>query len=213
MGFLTRSIERKADSLSIWAEMMRAGKTSKAGPTVTLENALKVATFFACLRVLSQGCAQIPFKLYRETTVGGLKNIEAAREHPLYDKLATRPNDWQTSFDFREQLVIHAALGNAYVWKSRVLGGKIAEMILLDPSRMVVEQPSEFLAPKYKYTLRDGRMLEFVAEAIWHVKGPSWTGYAGMEVLSMAREALGLAMATEESHAKLHAKGVRPTGI
>ena len=214
MGFLSRVVaEQKAsDPLAIWAEMLRAGRTSKAGPTINLENALKVATMFACLRVLSQGCAQVPFKLFRETTVNGLKNIEPARGHRHYDLVATKPNDWQTSFEFREQLVIHAGLGNAYVWKSLVIGGKVAEMILLDPGRMEVQHPNEFEAPVYKYTLKDGKVVMFDTQTIWHVRGPSWHGFAGLDILQMAREALGLSIATEESHSKLHAKGVRPSG-
>ena len=205
MGFLSRVVaEQKAsDPLAIWAEMLRAGRTSKAGPTINLENALKVATMFACLRVLSQGCAQVPFKLFRETTVNDLKNIEPARDHRHYDLVATKPNDWQTSFEFREQLVIHAGLGNAYVWKSLVIGGKVAEMILLDPGRMEVQHPNEFEAPVYKYTLKDGKIVLFDTQTIWHVRGPSWHGFAGLDILQMAREALGLSIATEESHSKL----------
>lgn len=57
-----------------------------------------------------------------------------------------------------------------------------------------------------------GAVQEFPAESIWHVRGPSWDGLIGMDVLNLAREALGLAIATEETHAKLHAKGVRPSG-
>lgn len=199
--------ERKADPLAIWAEMLRAGAKSKAGLTVNLDTALKVATLFACLRVLAEGVAQVPFKLMQDT--GGTKL--PARDHPLYDLLTVRPNDWQTSFDFREQLVIHAAMGNAYVWKN-VVRGRVLELILLDPTRMVPEQTDEFNAPRYKYTLRDGKELMFEAEQIWHIRGPSWNGFSGLPILQIAREALGLAMATEESHAKLHAKGVRPSG-
>ena len=58
MGFLSRAIgERKADPLSVWAEMLRNGRTSKAGPSINLDSALKVAVAFACLRRISQGCA------------------------------------------------------------------------------------------------------------------------------------------------------------
>ena len=199
--------ERKADPLAVWAEMMRVGAKSKAGQKVTLDSALKVATLFACLRVLSEGVAQVPFKLMRDAEGTKLP----AREHPLYDLLATAPNDWQTSYEFREQTVIHAAMGNAYVWKN-MIRGRPAELILLDPGRMVPDQADEFGAPAYKYTLRDGKVVQFSADVIWHVRGPSWNGYAGLQMLQIAREALGLAMATEESHAKLHEKGVRPSG-
>ena len=120
MGLFARVLERKSDSLDIWAELLRAGRKSKAGPTVTLDAGLKVATLYACLRVLSQGVAQVPFKLFREQTSDGLKKIEPARDHPHYDLVTTQPNDWTTSFEFRETLTIHAAIGNAYAFKNYV---------------------------------------------------------------------------------------------
>jgi HK97 family phage portal protein len=213
MGLFDRFFSRKAaDPLAIWAEMARAGRSSKAGPTINLENALKVSTAFACIKVLSQGCAQVPFKLFRESQEGGLTKITPARDHRLYDKVTAKPNEWQTSFEFREQMVIHAALGNAYAWKSNTING-VSELVMLNPGRMVVEQSNEYLGPTYKYTLTDGKVILYQAKDIWHLRGPSWSGFAGMEVMQMAREALGLSIATEESHSKLHAKGVRPTGI
>jgi HK97 family phage portal protein len=200
------------DPLEVWAEIARAGRTSKAGPTVTLENAFRVATFFACVKVLSQGVAQVPFKLHREQQVNGLRNITAARDHRAYDLVSTAPNDWQTSFEFREQMVIHASLGNAYAWKNKTFRG-LAELILLDPSRMVVEQPKEFERPVYKYTGKDGRQVVFPAADIWHVRGPSWSGFLGMDVLQIARDALGLTIAIDDSVSNLHKEGVRPTGV
>ena len=211
MGFLSRSLERKADPLAIWAEMLRAGRSSKAGPTINLESALRVATLFACLKVLSQGVAQVPFKLFRVTERDGLPNIVPARDHQLYDLVATQPNDWSTSFEFRETLTIHAALGNAYAFKNKV-GGKIVELILINPGRVKVRQNDDY-SIVYEVTGKSGSVQTFPAEAIWHVRGPSWSGFDGMEILSIAREALGLSIATEETHAKLHAKGVRPSGM
>lgn len=214
MGFFDRfNFGRKAsDPLALWAEIARAGRSSKAGQTVTLESALKVATFFACLKVISQGVAQVPFKLFREQAVDGLTRIESARDHRLYDLLTTKPNDWQTSFEFREQLVLHAGTGNAYVWKNKTING-VSELILLDPARMTAEQPDEFDKPVYKYTTKDGKAILFPADQIWHIRGPSWSGFVGMDVLSMARETLGLTMAIEASVAGLHANGVRPSGV
>lgn len=214
MGILEKlGFGRKAaDPLALWAEIAKAGRSSKAGATINLDTALRVGAWFACVNVVARGCAQVPFKLFRETQEGGLTKILPARDHRLYDRMATMPNDWQTSFEFRETLAIHAMHGNAYAWKNRTIGG-ISELIQLDPGRMCVEQPDEFGAIVYKYTLRNGATAIFPAEQIWHVRGPSWCGYAGMDVLKLAREALGLAIMTEESHANLHSRGVRPTGV
>mgnify|MGYP000934479843 CR=1 FL=1 len=213
MGFLSRALETKAsDPLSVWAEMLKAGVTAKTGATINLENALRVATLFACLRVLSQGVAQVPFKLHRRTIADGLSKIEAATGHPLYDLVTVAPNDWTTSYEFRETMMLHAALGNAYVFVNRV-DGKIAELILINPARVTVEQKDQFNRPVFTVTGDSGTKIDIPQEAIWHIKGPSWSGFAGMEMLKIAREALGLSISTEETHAKLHAKGVRPSGL
>jgi HK97 family phage portal protein len=212
MGFLARAVaERKNVSADqLWSVLLGAGYASKAGPSVTLNNALKVATAFACMKVLSQGCAQVPFKLFQEKRVDGLVKIEPARDHSLYDVLTVRPNDWTTSFEFRETLVLHAAMGNAYVFKN-VVRGKIIELILLNPGRVEKFQRDDW-SIYYKVTSKSGEVMEFPAETIWHVRGPSWDGYLGLDVMQLAREALGLSIATEETHARLHAKGVRPSG-
>lgn len=212
MGFLARAVseQKSMDPLTVWAEMLRAGRSSMAGPTITLENALKVATMFACLRVLSQDVAKVPLKVYREVEESGLKKIQPAKDHRLYDLLAFAPNDWTTSFEFRETQVIHAALGNSYAFINRTFGG-ISELILLKPGLVKKVQKPDYRIV-FEVTSETGSMKEFPAEAIWHVRGPSWDGLLGLDVLSLAREALGLAIATEESHAKLHAKGVRTSG-
>lgn len=209
MGYLSRGFERKADPLEVWAEMLRAGMKSKAGTTVNLQSALKVGTAFACMREIAQGCAQVPFKLF-QSQLGGGKN--PAIEHPLYDLLALQPNDWTTSFEFRETLLMHASLGNGYAFINRGgTGGKILELILLNPATVEKKQRADY-SIYYKITGSSGAPHEFPAEAIWHVRGPSWNGVDGLEILTLAREALGLSIATEESHAKLHAKGVRTSG-
>lgn len=205
MGFLARAIERKAsDPLAVWSEMLRAGRSSKAGPTVNLENALRVGTAFACMREIAQGCAQVPFKVYRK---GG----EEATDHPLHDLLAAQPNAWSTSFEFIETLLMHASLGNGYAFKNVVMG-RVKELIILNPSCVKKEQRPDY-SIVYKVTAPSGAVQEFPAETIWHVRGPSWDGVSGLDIISVAREALGLSIATEESHAKLHAKGVRPSGV
>lgn len=212
MGLLARAVaERKMDPLKLWEEMFRAGRSSKAGPTINLDNALKVSVAFACLRKISQGCAQVPFKLLQKVEVGGLTKIRDGIEHPNYDVTTFQPNDWSTAFDFIETMLIHAGMGNAYAFKNVGFKGKLHEMILLNPALVEKVQNPDY-SIVFKVKGKSGAVRDFPAEAIWHVRGPSWDGLLGMDVLSLAREALGLAIATEETHSRLHAKGVRPSG-
>lgn len=192
------------------AEILTLG-ASKSGQSVSVSTALKVATVFACVRVIAEGVAQVPLKLFREE---GDSRVPA-KDHPLYDKLHRKPNDLTTSFGWRETLVMHAALtGKGFSFINRGDGGKILEMINIEPGAVTINY-SDTMGEPPTFTVRgkNGTSQIFPAESIFMLSGPSWDGVAGMDVLKFAREAIGLSMATEESHARMHSNGVRPGGL
>lgn len=191
------------------AEIFALG-ASKSGQSVTVANALKVATVFACVRVIAEGVAQVPLKVFRETG----RDILPAHDHPLYDLLHRKPNDLTTSFGFRETLVIHAALtGNGFAFVNRS-GGRVMELINLEPGCVTVKKSAAMGAPsEYEISGKDGSKQTFPAESILHIQGPSWDGVEGMQTLRLAREAIGLSMSTEEAHSRMHSNGSRPGGM
>jgi len=214
MGFLARAVERKSAGgvYERWLELLGGSLKSKAGPSVNLQAAFRVSAAFACIRAIStQGCAQVPFKLMQDYEQDGLPRKRTARNHAIYDVITAKPNGWQTAFEFKETLTMHACMGNAYAFKN-IYRGRVAELILLDPGRCKVVQNDDF-SLTYKVTGKDGSVKEFSQDFIWHVRGPSWDGVMGLETLNIASEALGLSIALQESHASLHANGVRPTGV
>lgn len=214
MGLLARAVERKSAGgvYERWIELLNNGSKSKAGPSVTLQSAFRVSAAFACIKAIStQGCAQVPFKLMQDYQEGGLARKRPARDHAIYDVITAKPNGWQTAFEFKETLTMHACMGNAYAFKN-IYRGKVAELILLDPGRVKVVQNDDW-SLTYKVTGKDGIVKELSQDRIWHLRGPSWDGVLGLDTLNIAREALGLSIALEESHASLHANGVRPTGV
>lgn len=196
--------------LDLAADILQLG-ASKSGQSVTVTNALKVATVLACVRVISEGVAQVPLKLLRRDG----RNKMEAYDHPLWDILHRKPNGVTTSFGFRETLVIHAALtGNGYAFINRGHGGKVLELINIEPGAMRIELAENLgERPRYFISARTGGSKEFPAESILHLQGPSWNGIAGMDAIRQAREAIGLAIATEEAHARLHSNGARPGGL
>lgn len=212
MGILARAVATEAKSVQfdkLWDQMVLG--RSKSGPAVNKDTVFKVSAAFACMRAISQGCT-IPFKLLQETGEGEQKRRRVARDHDAYDLITTKPNGWQTGVEFMETFVLHASLGNGYAYKNKVRGGKLKELILLEPGR-VRPALGDDLEPVYKVTGRDGKTETFGVDDIWHLRGPSWDGFLGLDVLNLAREALGLSMALEESVASLHANGVRPSGV
>jgi HK97 family phage portal protein len=219
MKFWDRITGRKAADASdglmdILARILNQSKKSKSGAIVSIDTALQVGAVFACVRVIAEGVAQVPFRVMRETSSSVSVHSQrlSAADHPLYDLLHRRPNDWQTSFEFRETMVMHLALtGSAFAFINRVRG-QVAELILLDPGRVTVKQNADW-SLTYKVSSKTGDSKEFPAASIWHLRGPSWNGVVGLDVLRLAREAIGLSLATEETHASLHESGVRPSGI
>lgn len=188
------------------------GGPSKSGATVTAETALQVSVVLSCVRVIAEGVAQVPFRVMRESA--DARTRLPAKQHPLYDLLHRRPNRWQTSFGFRETMTMHAVLmGNAYAFISRVgAERRIHELVVVPPSRVRVDTADDGTL-RYVVSGRSGSTRTLAEADVWHWRGPSWDGQAGMVLVRLAREAIGLAMATEESQAKLHANGVRTTGV
>lgn len=76
--------------------------------------ALSEATYFACLKVLSEGIGKLPLKVQQFTDQQG---IRIAREHPYYRMLNERPNRFMTSSIFWSTMEIcRNHYGNAYAW-------------------------------------------------------------------------------------------------
>jgi HK97 family phage portal protein len=211
MGFLARAVaERKSDVYQRWIELMEIGAKSKAGPPITRESIWRVSAAFACMQIRAQGFAQVPLKLLQEYDDAGLTRRRVARDHAVYDVITAKPNEWQSDFEFRETMELHRCLGNAYAYKN-IYRGKVSELILLQPDRVKAEQKSDWTR-SYKVYGADGTTKEIDPALIWHIRGPSWDGFIGLDTLKIAKEALGLSIALEESHASLHANGVRPSG-
>jgi HK97 family phage portal protein len=207
MGILARAFSSKSTSQDVLRALM-LGNQSSSGKNVNLTSAIQVSTVFAVCRVVGEGVAQVPLKLMKYDG----KTRLPYTEHPLYNILSTKPNDWQTSFEYREMMIWHLMLtGNHFSFINRARG-KILELIPFSPGQVSVDRKSDYTLI-YKVRTDDGKVMEFPAESIWHVKGPSLNGWLGLDPVKLARDAIGLAMASEESAGRLQKNGVRPSGV
>jgi HK97 family phage portal protein len=212
-GALASGLRRREMKVTDAGNLSWAGlfgqQNSRAGVSVSVDSALKVSTVFACLRVLADGIAQVPLKVYREQADG---TKELAKDHPVYRLLSRRPNEWMTSFEFRQVMMFHTALlGNGCAYIGRIRGVP-KELIPLVPGSYAIEQARDYTL-SYRLTGPNGQSTVLPREDVFHLRGPSWTGVAGLDALQVAREAVGLAIATEETHAALHANGTQPGGV
>jgi len=197
-GSEKKSISR-ADILGALAGLQGG---SKSGVNVTWQTAMQVGAAFACARVIAEGLAQVPFKLFREKAGGGR---EPARDHGLYKLFSRKPNEWQTGFEFREMLALHLVFcNNGYVWINRS-AGKVLELLPYQPQQVTVKRDG--WAVRYWITTSTGEQIEIPAGDMWHLRGPSWDGVVGLDAVKLAREAIGLALATEEHSARMFSNG------
>lgn len=192
---------------SIWEEVV--GGMTAAGVHVTSRKALETPTALRCGLLISDGVSTVPCKLMRKDPATG-KRTEAL-DHPLYDLMQNKPCSWMNSQQFRETLMLHAVFqGGGFAYINKVGRGRVREMFTFEAGEVVVEKrPDRYdRSPLYRV---NGE--EVPNDRILHIRGPSWDGRAGMNMVDLAREVIGLADAAQDAHAKRFGNGVQTTGV
>jgi HK97 family phage portal protein len=190
-------------------EMLLGRSGSKAGQAVSVQTALECSAYLCGARVIAEGLAQVPCKVIHD--MDGQRRV--ARDHPLFPLLARKPNGWQTSFEFREQIALHLVLcGNAFVVVSRDFKGRPIELLPYEPGAVTITRHRD-MTLTYRVTLEGGGAVEVPQANMWHLRGPSWNGWMGLDGVHLARNVLGLSLAAEEFGSELFANGARPSGI
>ena len=180
-----------------------------AGVAVTDKTALQVSTVLSCVKVIADGCATPDLHVYREKSDG---TTEKATNIPEYRLLSRRPNEWQTSFEWRRLMTMHAALTGAGL--SVIVRGdnrRVRELIPVMPGRWDVRKVSRYEV-RYRCWDEFGMIGEFAPEDVFVLNGVQWDWIGNLNAVALARSAIGLAMSTEKSQAAMHANGLRPSG-
>lgn len=180
-----------------------------AGVSVNEKTALQVSTVLACVKVIADGCATPDLHVFREKRDG---SRELAVNIPEYRLLSRRPNEWQTSFEWRRQMTIHAALtGSALSIKVKGENGRVRELIPVQPGQWDVRKVSRYEV-RYRCWDEFGIIGEFAPDDVFVLNCVQWDWLKSLNAVSLARSAIGLAMATEKSQAAMHENGLRPSG-
>lgn len=225
MGILSglfRSRDKPTDRTAGSSYSFFLGDTA-SGKYVTERSAMQMTAVYCCVRILSEAVASLPLQFYRYTDDGGK---EKAVEHPLYFLLHDEPNPEMTSFIFRETLMTHLLLwGNAYSQIIRNGKGEVVALYPLMPDRMKVDRDEDGRL-YYEYTVYDsddvdgrkgtnkvGRTVRLQPYDVLHIPGLGFDGLVGYSPIAMAKNAIGLAIATEEYGSKFFANGAAPSGV
>ena len=183
--------------MAIFSRLQKRNKSADTSESMTLNqfldflgvhdvkgDALSEATYFACLKVLSESLGKLPFKIQQYTPEHG---IRVAREHPYYRMLNERPNRYMTASVFwstMEKYRNHN--GNGYAWID-TRDPRNPQLWLMHPDKVkVVYDNARKLADVpdvyYRYQTPEGAIV-FSSEEVLHFKSHNTVdGLVGISV-------------------------------
>lgn len=175
-------------------------------PASTPTGALADANVWACVRALADAAASVPLVCYRRTGQG------RARFAGRTPDLLGRPAPGTTQAGLVGQLLAHLLLyGNGYIGKFRGPDGRVEQLALLGPDRVL----PEVKAGVPRFTVLDGRgsRTEHGLEDIVHVRALTTDGLVGLSPIRQCRVALGLSSQLAEHASQFFANSAMPAGI
>lgn len=195
-----------------WARLIAdaQGLRTTSGVNVSPESALRHTTVLICIRVLAESVASLPCILYKRRKDGGK---DRATDHPLYKVLHDKANGWNTSFEYFEGTMSNlASRGNGYSFVERNNKGQTVGLIPLNPDGVDIKQAADW-SPTYEAVMPDNSKQKLSTLEMHHLRGPLPRGYKGRSIITLAREAIGLGLATEKFGSALFENGAKPSGV
>lgn len=211
MGILTRFLDPQAATFGplddFWYKNI--GAPSASGVRVTPATALTISTVYACVRIIASTLAMVPLIVYERTDENGKVR---AKKHPLFPVMGRKPNRFQTSYQFRELLMVHALLrGNGYAQIVPGEQGFVDQLIPLNPDRVKPALARDG-SINYIHQRLDGREEVLLQDEVFHIPNLSENGIEGLSTVQVARDSFGLTKSLENQENEFISRGQRPGG-
>jgi HK97 family phage portal protein len=179
-----------------------------SGILVTPQTALNFTSVFAAVRTISTDLACLPLETYTRT---GPDSRVVAPEIAGNRLMQDAPNEEMNAFRLRQALMGHVLLwGNGYQEIVRNGRGEPTGLYPLNPA--MCQPKRDDWTGKLYYLLNDN-MKRLAPENVVHVAGLGFDGLVGYSAIHMAKQAVGLGMATEEFGATFFGTGATPGGL
>jgi HK97 family phage portal protein len=200
------SLENPATPLSsdVLGELLGLG----TGIAVSPATAQKLTAVYACIYVLSSTMAQLPLSVLRK--VDG--KIVAATDHPAHYLLHDEPNQWQTSYRWRETKQAHTlGWGNGFTRLVRNRRGELQSLDMCEPQVTdLVKNGSRWI---YSTQDEDGFPLAVSPEDMIHLRAIGSNRRMGTSPIRQNAETIGLGLAAVRYGKDFFEGGGRPTGL
>lgn len=174
--------------------------------SVNGNKAMANMALFRCVTLISQCIGMLPLNLISNDDA---RQVQSA--HPVHKLLKKKPNSWQTAFEFKTLLQSWVLQeGNAY---ARIIrsGKRVLQLIPMHPSSVEPVQQEDW-SLIYKYTRKDGSVIELPASEVFHLRDFSNDGLVGVSRVKLAKKALNIAFDSEEAANRIFKDGVMAGG-
>lgn len=195
---------------------------SVTGIRIDQYTSLNSSPVIAAVTMLAEDVAKLPWSVFSNSEGETKKEV---KDHFLYD-LLQEPNEWQNGFEFREQMQVGLILrGNAYAAIIRNLRGVPTRLVPINPDWVALwESPTGDLF--YQVTAQGLHMRAMLKDHplfaqtgmfpfgdMLHIRGFSSNGLLGASRITLAREAIALALAQEQQAARWMGNAAKPSGM
>jgi HK97 family phage portal protein len=188
------------------------GRQVDAGVVVNESTALTYSAFWSAVTLISSPLASVPLHLYKRT---GEDARERARGHPLDRLFSIETSPELGAFAFRRAMQMNVLInGNAYAEVQRMRASRLPSALhLIEPSRVAVDRDPTTQRLRYRVANPSGREVVLDPADMLHLAGPSLDGLTGMSIVGLARQGIGLGLATEKFGNRFFGAGARMGGI
>lgn len=186
------------------------GYQSASGEKITADSALQVPTVYACVNILANSVAKLPFQTFKKTKQGR----ERDSSHSVAKLLEDRPNPYQNPFKFKHLAETHRNIwGNAYINIEWGVDGRPKALWLLNPS--LTSPKIDLITNELWYitTLPGGKQTKIPKSDVIHLTALSTDGIKGKAPIEVARESIGSSQASQKFKGKFFANGTAAAGI
>jgi len=208
-GISAASPENPSTSLSNpgqWLIDYFGGGPTDAGVAVSEQSSMRTSAVYACVTLIAKTIGSLPLKVYRRRNNGD--SVEVPDSLPYY-LLHDEPNPVMTSCVWREFLAANMLLGgNAYAVIGRNQANQAIDLFPVHARAVTPERVDG--RNRYIVRLGDNSTETIDQSDMLHIPGLGYDGLKGQSVITWAaRQAVGLALATEQHGSRLFSNGAR----
>lgn len=205
-GAEQRSIENPATPLS------ELGSDSFLGSGIGFseQTAMQLSAVYSCIAVLGRTMGQLPLHVLRKDAKG---RVERATDHPLYYLLHDEPNQFQTSYDWRETSMVHVnGWGDSFSYINRNRKGEVISLDFLGPREAYLEKST---TGRYIYRVNNEDLTSRAVQMsdMLHFKAIGSNAKMGRSPIRQCRDAFLLGLESQNYGNRFFAGGGRPTAV